>query len=160
VAVAPDAVVRPTPSLTPIRDFPLESRAPLSRPDPTLQNTAEAEIKVVATPRPKAAKTKTAPAPKLTGNRARGTATWYCKTGVSACHRKHPGGMYAAAGPELRVGAWRGRSVRVCAGGDCIQVRLIDWCACGGARVIDLYSDAFRKLAPLNAGVVRVTVSW
>jgi rare lipoprotein A (peptidoglycan hydrolase) len=68
--------------------------------------------------------------------------------------------MYAAAGSELRVGAWRGRLVRVCSSGRCVSVRLIDWCACGGARIIDLYSDAFRRLAPLNAGVVRVTVSW
>jgi rare lipoprotein A (peptidoglycan hydrolase) len=27
-------------------------------------------------------------------------------------------------------------------------------------RVIDLYSDAFRRLAPLSQGTVRVTVSW
>jgi rare lipoprotein A (peptidoglycan hydrolase) len=48
----------------------------------------------------------------------------------------------------------------VCAGSDCIWVRLIDWCACGNGHIIDLYSDAFRRLAPLGAGVVRVTVSW
>ena len=100
------------------------------------------------------------PTPKLTGHRVRGGASWYCQAGVSACHRDYPGGMYAAAGPALRVGSWRGRQVRVCAGGDCIWVRLIDWCACGNGHIIDLYSDAFRHLAPLNSGVVRVTVSW
>ena len=79
---------------------------------------------------------------------------------MSSCHHSYPGGMYAAAGSELRIGNWRGRQVKVCSGGDCIWVRLIDWCACGGARIIDLYSDAFRRLAPLNSGVIRVTVSW
>ena len=103
---------------------------------------------------------KKAPTPKLTGHRVRGGASWYCQTGVSACHRDYPGGMYAAAGAALRVGSWRGRQVRVCAGADCIWVRLIDWCACGNGHIIDLYSDAFRRLAPLNTGVVRVTVSW
>lgn len=68
--------------------------------------------------------------------------------------------MYAAAGPGLRVGDWRGRRVQVCGSGSCIVVRLIDWCACGDGRVIDLYSDAFRRLAPLSTGELRVKVSW
>jgi rare lipoprotein A (peptidoglycan hydrolase) len=68
--------------------------------------------------------------------------------------------MYAAAGPALRVGDWRGRTVRVCANGTCLDVRLIDWCQCYGSRVIDLYSDAFRRLAPLSEGTISVTVSW
>jgi hypothetical protein len=144
-----DPTAAPGPSLTPIQDFSLASREPGSRPNPRLPNTVEAAVKPVPVSHP-----------KLTGHRVAGSATWYCQTGVSACHRDYPGGMYAAAGPELRVGAWRGRQVRVCAGGDCIWVRLINWCACGGAHVIDLYSDAFRQLAPLNAGAVRVTVSW
>ena len=87
----------------------------------------------------------------------RGTATWYCG---SRCTRGHPGGLYAAAGSELRVGDWRGRRVRVTAGGRSVVVTLIDTCACRGERVIDLYGDAFRRLAPLSRGVVRVTVSW
>lgn len=92
--------------------------------------------------------------------RARGAATWYCLAGVSACHRDYGGGMYAAAGPELRVGDWRGRNVTVCAGDDCVRVTLIDWCACPGDRVIDLYGDAFRRLAPLGTGILRVSVRW
>jgi rare lipoprotein A (peptidoglycan hydrolase) len=39
-------------------------------------------------------------------------------------------------------------------------VKLVDWCACGGARVIDLFSDAFSRLAPLGTGTVAVRVSW
>jgi hypothetical protein len=92
--------------------------------------------------------------------RARGSATWYCEDGVSPCHYAHSGGMYAAAGSELRKGDWRGRTVTVCAASDCIRVTLIDWCACAGNRVIDLYGDAFRKLAPLGDGVIPVTVRW
>jgi hypothetical protein len=92
--------------------------------------------------------------------RARGDATWYCLNGVSACHRDRGSGMYAAAGPELRVGDWRGRKVSVCRGDDCVRVTLIDWCACPGDRVIDLYGDAFRELASLSTGIVPVTVRW
>jgi hypothetical protein len=92
--------------------------------------------------------------------RARGSATWFCLAGVSSCHYARSGGMYAAAGAELRKGDWRGRTVTVCAGSDCIRVTLIDWCACKGNRVIDLYGDAFRRLAPLGAGVIPVSVRW
>jgi rare lipoprotein A (peptidoglycan hydrolase) len=135
------------PSRGPILDFPVVAQVPASRPTVSLPSTVKSSV-------------KKAPTPKLTGHRVRGGASWYCQTGVSACHRDYPGGMYAAAGAALRVGSWRGRQVRVCAGTDCIWVRLIDWCACGNGHIIDLYSDAFRRLAPLNTGVVRVTVSW
>ncbi len=79
---------------------------------------------------------------------------------MSACHHAYPGGMYAAAGPALRVGDWRGRTVTVCRGGSCVRVKLVDWCQCYGSRVIDLYSDAFRQLAPLSSGTISVTVTW
>lgn len=95
-----------------------------------------------------------------TSSSVKGTATWYCLSGVSRCHYKYSGGMYAAAGSELRVGKWRGRVVTVCQGDDCIKVKLIDWCACKGARIIDLYGDAFRRLAPLSSGTIPVKVSW
>jgi hypothetical protein len=36
-----------------------------------------------------------------------GLATWFC------CTAGHPSGLYAAAGPALRVGHWRGRVVTV-----------------------------------------------
>lgn len=110
---------------------------------------------------------KARPKPRLislprTGSarRVSGSASWYCKTGVSSCHYAHSSGLYAAAGPALRVGDWRGRRVQVCAGSRCVTVTLIDWCQCYGTRVIDLYSDAFRLLKPLSSGVARVTVRW
>lgn len=98
------------------------------------------------------------------GTKRYGTATWYCRAGVSVCHRDYPDragpDLYAAAGSELRVGHWRGRSVTVCERGtrNCVRVKLVDWCACGGNRIIDLYWDAARAIG--DYGVMRVTVSW
>lgn len=84
-----------------------------------------------------------------------GIASWYGTSGP---------GIYAAAGPALRVGHWRGRTVEVCAGTLCLDVRLVDWCACGdrpgGPTVIDLSRDAFARLAPPSRGLVEVTVRW
>ena len=65
--------------------------------------------------------------------------------------------MFAAAGSELRHGNWRGSRVRVCAS-KCVVVTLIDACWCRGNRIIDLYSQAFSKLAPLGRGVIDVEV--
>jgi hypothetical protein len=79
-----------------------------------------------------------------------GQATWY-GTG--------PGRGHAAAGSELRTGDWRGRHVEVCHGARCVEVVLDDWCACGGARIIDLSDEDFARLAPLSAGVISVTVT-
>lgn len=83
--------------------------------------------------------------------RLSGTATWYAW---------RPG--QAAAGPALRRALgprWRGRSVTVCAAA-CVRVRLTDWCACGGGRVVDLDARSFARLAPLSRGVLKVTVGW
>ena len=132
-----------------IGDF-LEPTRLSVRPVPSLPPTRAAVIA------PRAA----IPAFRSTGHAAHGRATWFCRTGVSSCTSGYPGGMYAAAGSEIRVGNWRGRTVRVCSGGRCVFVQLIDWCACGGSRVIDLYSDAFRRLAPLSQGSLPATVSW
>lgn len=88
-----------------------------------------------------------------------GNATWYCLQGVSVCHRDYSGGLYAAAGPQLRVGNWRGRHVQVWYSGRSVSVALVDWCACPN-RLIDLYSDAFRQLAPLSAGQIKVKITW
>ena len=89
-----------------------------------------------------------------------GTATWYCGGG-SACTRGYPPGtLAAAAGPALRVGDWRGRIVKVCSGGRCVKVQLVDWCFCGSGRVIDLYRSAFSRLANPSRGLLRVSITW
>lgn len=136
-------------ALAPIPDFSTPSRTFAPRATPKQPTVTRTQSKAPAQP-----------AWRSTGHSATGTATWYCKAGISVCHHDYPGGMYAAAGPELRVGDWRGRVVHVCGNGRCVNVRLIDWCACGGDHIIDLYSDAFTRLAPLSAGGIRVKVSW
>jgi hypothetical protein len=134
-------------NLEPIPDFEMPRRSFAPRPATQPQTSARAIPKV--------------PPLRLTGHHASGPATWYCQAGVSACYSDYPGGLYAAAGPGLRVGDWRGRRVQVCGGGNCVVVTLVDWCACaGGGRLIDLYSDAYRRLAPLSTGTLRVKVSW
>jgi len=137
-------------SPVPIGDFQEQTRSFEPRVTPEQPTRAGAVLKPTPTPKPVA----------RPSNRRSGSASWYCQAGVSDCHYQYSGGMYAAAGPALRVGNWRGRTVTVCASGACVNVKLIDWCQCYGSRVIDLYSDAFRRLAPLSSGTVRVTVSW
>lgn len=144
--VVPDATLRPTPTATAILAprTPFPTRAPIQQP----RQTAVAEPKE----------------PRLAG-----IASWYCRAGRSACHRQYPDtagfDAYAAAGPALRsaLGDWRGQTVTVTASGVSVRVRLVDWCQCGkgtrGERLIDLYADPFSRLAPLSAGLVRVTVS-
>ena len=132
-----------------IGDFQEQGRSFEPRANP--KQPARAESVVKATPRP-------TPPPNPTHS-VSGSASWYCRNG-SGCVAGHPGGLYAAAGPALRVGNWRGRTVSVCGSGNCVSVTLIDSCWCGTGRVIDLYSDAFSRLTPLSAGTLTVRVSW
>lgn len=73
-------------------------------------------------------------------------------------------GYYAAAGPALRIGSWRGRVIRVCNDQKCIKVKIVDWCQCyrneSRERIIDLSADAFAALFPLSKGLGKVTVKW
>jgi hypothetical protein len=101
----------------------------------------------------------------LTG--VHGDATWFCnadasRARLSRCTNGYPDGpgddFYAAAGPDLRDGDWRGRLVTVERDGySPIQVRLIDSCVCDSA-VIDLYADAMWALG--GTGRIEVTVSY
>lgn len=144
---------------TPITDFRADAASP-GRATPIVQTPTRVVIPR-ASPRPVGLNTGgPRPAPPASGHRVRGRASWYCLPGVSRCTSGYRGGLYAAAGSELRIGKWRGRTVRVCGNGKCVSVKLIDWCACGGSRIIDLYSDAFRRLAPPSVGTVAVTVTW
>jgi hypothetical protein len=165
VVLPPDATVLTSPAPRavlpsiepePIRDFQAVERSFAPRPTPRQRTTADVLVIPPPTPVPRA----DSPGDGGGKRRARGSASWYCRPGVSACHYQYSGGMYAAAGPALRVGDWRGRRVQVCANGRCVRVTLIDWCQCYGTRVIDLYSDAYRRLGPLSSGTMRVTVSW
>jgi len=141
---------------SPVQIGDFQDAAPAVAPRANPNQPVRPESVLKPTPKPKAATSSGGG----TGHSVRGTASWYCKAGVSACHNAYPSGLYAAAGPALRVGNWRGRTVTVCGSGSCVNVKLIDWCACGSGRVIDLYSDAFSRLAPLSSGTLSVRVSW
>jgi len=114
----------------------------------------------IAAPLPAVRSTDAARPPKATTRRVSGTPTYYCWAGHSRCTRGHPdvagAQLYAAAGPSLRVGKWRGRVVTVSANGRSVRVTLVDWCACGGSHFIDLYHDAWVRLGSPS----RATVSW
>lgn len=142
---------------TPIGDFSTDG-ATSGRATPTARTSAGVIPR--ASPRPVGIATGGPRPASSTGHRVTGRASWYCLSGVSRCTSGHPGGLYAAAGSELRIGSWRGRTVRVCGNGKCVNVTLIDTCACGGSRVIDLYHDAFRRLASPAVGTLAVTVTW
>lgn len=68
------------------------------------------------------------------------------------------GGLYAAITPDL--GFLRGELVSVRYGASTVVVRIVD-CNCQATRSIDLFADAFSRLAPLSAGKLHgVTLSW
>lgn len=153
----------PTPSLPGLTpDIREPSRKPLARPPAPPQPRPAAVARQVA---PVATKP---PTPRY-GASVTGFATWYCLPGQSVCPWMAHSGNYAAAGPALRhaLGAhWRGRTVSVCKGTKCVRVKLIDWCACGGNHVIDLFADVMVQFVggdssgrPLRGGFA-ATVRW
>lgn len=124
-------------------------------PQPTPPDEPEEPWGVTATPVPPE------PRPRAT---ITGRASWYCKEGISPCHRSYPpGSMVAAACSSLRNAMgfdWRGRTVTVTnQQGVAVAVRLVDWCA-STDKLIDLYAAPFAKLAPTSLGTVLVDVSW
>lgn len=130
-------------------DIIIEPHIPLSVPTDRPQVAPKAKAKVIDKSKPKTA---------TSSHVVKGVASWYCLPGRSRCTYTHSGGMYAAIRKDLLH--LRGKRINVCAGKDCIVVTVID-CNCGSnANLIDLYSDAFRKLAPLSQGTVKVTISW
>lgn len=138
---------------------PKPSRAPTARPSATKRPRQISRASQAPRPAPTRRPTRTL------GNGTAGVAglaTWYCKPGSSPCTRGYPaGGHYAAAGPALRVGNWRGRVVTVEWKGNATTVTLIDWCACPGGRIVDLYSQVWTDLAaPLSLGGINVRVTW
>lgn len=138
------------PSTTPTVDVILEP--PPVRAAATLPPRRQPE------PRPGAeAQSQPKPPPPVTRHSTTGVASWYCGHG-SRCTRGHPSGLYAAIRRDLL--SLRGRFVTVSSGGRSVRVQIID-CNCGShANLIDLYSDAFERLAPLSKGRIKVTIRW
>jgi len=128
---------------------PASPAVALPTPPPPTRSPRPSSKPRTATPRP----------PSSTGHSASGTPTYYCRAGVSRCTRGYPdragvADYYAAAGPSLRVGKWRGRIVTVHANGRTLRVKLVDFCSCGGNHFLDLYWDAFKALGrPSHAKV-------
>lgn len=123
--------------------------------EPSISIPANHGFVSVTSPKP-----KQSPAPvKNLKNLRKGVASYYCLRGRSRCTRGYSGGLYAAIRKDLLF--LRGKYVRVCTFTKrCVTVKIID-CNCGPhANLIDLYSDAFRRLVPLSRGVVKVTVRW
>jgi rare lipoprotein A (peptidoglycan hydrolase) len=87
-----------------------------------------------------------------------GRATWYCGNGSPCTRGTSPDDMVAAIDPT--TGIDKGERVTVRHGGRSVTVRIVDVCACGGSRVIDLTSGAFRRLAPLSRGVIAVELEF
>ena len=139
------------------------SRWTYDGPYTSIARTAPPTASAIATHRPTATVPPPTgrPAASMSGHSITGIASWYCRPGVSRCTRGHPDGLYAAIRRDLLT--LRGARVTVCRTdlpSVCVVVTIID-CNCGpNANLIDLYSDAFRELAPLSRGVVKVTVHW
>lgn len=92
-----------------------------------------------------------------------GIASWFCIPGRSACTSGYPASCAcAAAGPLIRaaLGDWRGREVTVWRADHraSVVVRLVDWCACPGGRVLDLYAGIYGQLDSLASGLLDVEV--
>ena len=84
-----------------------------------------------------------------------GQATWYCGSG-SRCTRGYGPSDLVAAIDRKDTPFDKGDRVTVRHGRRSVTVRIVDVCACRGRRVIDLTTGAFRRLAPLSAGVIDV----
>jgi rare lipoprotein A (peptidoglycan hydrolase) len=94
----------------------------------------------------------------VAGSRWSGTATWYCGSGSPCTAGYGPSDLVAAIDRSLGIGKGELVVVRSQASDRRVIVRIVDVCACGGARLIDLTTGAFSRLAPLGYGVLPVTL--
>ena len=101
------------------------------------------------------------------GSSLRLSATFYCNADarrgpLSRCTRGYPdrrgvSDLYAAISPDLVH--LRGKVLDVWRGSAHVRVKVVD-CNCAARMAIDLYADAFARLAPLSLGRITVTVRW
>jgi hypothetical protein len=106
-----------------------------------------------------------APPVAIAGTRWAGTATFYCATKAeyppdgSLCTAGYqPGDLVAAIDSDLGIPEGTRVIVRSQAGDGQVTVRIVDVCDCPGERLIDLTAAAFKRLAPLDYGVIPVTI--
>lgn len=86
-----------------------------------------------------------------------GQATWYCDSRAT-CTAGHGPGELIAAIDRKDSGFRKGDRVLVSHGSRTVVVRIVDVCACGGSRIIDLSKAAFARLADPSRGVIDVTI--
>jgi hypothetical protein len=85
------------------------------------------------------------------------------QVGWATYHSTGRDGMYAAAGPSLRVGDWRGSQVSVQYGDrEPVTVTLNDFCQCfegtSDERAIDLSDEAWAAVTGRPPGKVKVVI--
>lgn len=122
------------------------SPRPPEAPQLTRDPQARGQMVAGASPRPAATR---ASEPAAGSSRLRsGVASWYPASGlIGAVHSWHWGDTPY---PVVLTTIDGGRAVS-------ITVLVADYCdGCTGSRLIDLSDDAFRRLAPLDAGLVRI----
>lgn len=102
--------------------------------------------KVIQAATPRIVAVGTGPRCICTRGSQTGDATWYSRDGLTAAHRSLPFGTIVR--------------VTNLANGRYVNVRINDRGPQDPDRVIDLSDDAFRRLAPLGAGVIRVSIKW
>lgn len=93
---------------------------------------------------------------ELAAASVQGTATWYCGNGSPCTAGYGPSDLVAAIDPSTGIG--KGARLIVHHGNRHVTVQVVDVCQCQGARVIDLTSGAFSRLAPLSRGVIDVSL--
>jgi len=156
----PPALFSPVPSPPASQPTPALARRPTEPTDapPAAPSTSPVPPRVRQAPGPAhpplPRQVAPRPRPALGGGPVRGVATWYCEPGVSVCTAGYDWrGAYGAAGPALRAALgprWRGRTVYV----NGVAVRLVDWCACGGGHVIDVYHATWLLIPHPSEAVV------
>lgn len=114
---------------------------------------------------PTAAPRAAAGQPATTGAALSLSATFYCNADptrgrLSRCTRGYPdrpgvADLYAAISPDLA--RFRGKYLTVWRGSRSVRVLVID-CNCQARMAVDLYADAFVRLASLSLGRITVTV--
>lgn len=142
--VTPEATVTPT----------QPPRATIE-PRPTASPTPTPTARPKPTQRPRLATVVPQPVPPRTTRSVSGVATWYCEPGRSICTNGFPAsGAYGAAGPALRaaLGDWRGRTVYV----NGVRLTVVDYCACGGNHVIDVYHSTWLTIPNPDS----VVITW
>ncbi|KAE8271948.1 hypothetical protein A4X09_0g394 [Tilletia walkeri] len=88
-----------------------------------------------------------------------GKGTYY-RVGMGACGWHNDSNQLVAAISQAQYhgGGYCGKRARVCHGGGCVVVKLVDECPSCRFGSLDLSPAAFRALAPMRLGVI--DISW